>query len=173
MADGPTRRAMLVASAAALPLAVTACRGTMALGTAPQPAPAVTRLRAQIAAERLMVARYQAVLAGPASSGSAHTLLTALLGEHEQHLRLLASRLVPGSPQAAGAGPGPALPARPVPAADLASRSRAVAYLAAAEQAASDRLLAQIGHVPPSLAQALASIAASEATHVPALQGIR
>ncbi len=173
MPDGPSRRAVLVASAAALPLAVAGCRGTMALGTPPRPSAAVTRLRAQISAEQLMVARYRAVLAGtlpPGGAPAVRRVLSALLAEHEQHLRLLRSRLVPGSPRAAGAGPAPAVPARPVPAADLASARHAVAYLASAEQAASDRLLAQVGLVPPALAQLLASIAASEATHVPALR---
>jgi hypothetical protein len=168
--DGPSRRAVLVASAAALPLAVAGCRGTMALGTPPRPSAAVTRLRDQIAAEQLWVARSGAVGAGPARDPGLRPVLSALLAEHEQHLRLLRSRLVPGSPRAAGAGPGPGVPARPVPAADLASAHRAVAYLAAAEQAASDRLLAQVGLVPPALAQILASIAASEATHGPALR---
>lgn len=169
MPDGPTRRAVIAASVAALPLAVAGCRGTMALGTPPGPTAAAIRLRDQITAERLMVARYQAVLAAPGSPGAARAVLAALLAEHQQHLRALRSRLLPGSPRAAGAGPGPAIPARPVPAADLAAAGRALAYLAAAEQAASDRLLALVGHVPPALAQLMASIAASEATHVPVL----
>ena len=38
-----------------------------------------------------------------------------------------------------------------------------------AEQAASDRLIGQLGGLPPSLAQLFASIAASDATHATAL----
>jgi hypothetical protein len=38
------------------------------------------------------------------------------------------------------------------------------------EQAASDRLIGWLNGLPPTLAQLFASIAASEATHVPYLQ---
>jgi hypothetical protein len=44
------------------------------------------------------------------------------------------------------------------------------ATLEHAEQAASDRLIGQLAGLPPALAQLFASIAASEATHVPLLQ---
>jgi hypothetical protein len=48
-----------------------------------------------------------------------------------------------------------------------------VIALEEAEQAASDRLIGQLAALPPSLAQLFASIAASEATHVPYLQAAR
>jgi hypothetical protein len=43
-------------------------------------------------------------------------------------------------------------------------------FLRAAELHASDALLSRLGTVPPSLAQLLASISASEATHAAMLQ---
>src|SRR6202044_3538712 len=103
--DGPTRRAVLVVSAAAVPLLVTACRGVQVLGAPPPPAPDITQLRSAIAAERLMIDRYG--LAGTRAAGhpAAAGRLAALLTEHRQHLALLQARLVvpPGSP--AGAAP--------------------------------------------------------------------
>jgi hypothetical protein len=167
----PTRRVVLAASAA-LPLLVAGCRGTQVLGAPPQPSAAVRRLRAAIAAEQSMVARYRRVLAlltdGRAPSGSgpaARATLAGLLAEHQDHLRQLQARLIPGSPQAAGAAPLPAPSVTGVPAAPR----QAISYLGAAEQAASDRLLGEVLQVPPSLAQLFASISASEATHVPVL----
>jgi hypothetical protein len=167
----PTRRVMLAASAA-LPLLVVGCRGTDALGTPPQPSAAVRRLRAAIAAEQTMVASYQRVLAvladGKTAAGrgpAARATLAGLLAEHQDHLRLLRSRLIAGSPQAAGGGPLPSPAVTGVPAAPR----QAISYLGRAEQAASDRLLGEVLLVPPSLAQLFASISASEATHVPVL----
>jgi len=167
----PTRRAVLAASAA-LPLLVAGCRGTQVLGTPPQLSGAVRQLRAAIAAEQTMVARYQRVLAlladGRAAAGSgpaARATLAGLLAEHQDHLRQLRARLIPGSPQAAGAGP---LPSPSVTGVPTAPRP-AIGYLSRAEQAASDRLLGSVLLVPPSLAQLFASISASEATHVPVL----
>jgi hypothetical protein len=95
-------------------------------------------------------------------------VLAATLAEHEDHLRQLRGRLVPGSPLAAGSAPlprpaAPGLPPGP---------RRMLAALARAEQAASDDLLARLDAASPSLAQLLASIAASEATHAPALYAI-
>ncbi|MGH3274826.1 MAG: hypothetical protein ACRDNZ_10985 [Streptosporangiaceae bacterium] len=173
MPADPTRRVVLAASAV-LPLLVVGCRGTQVLGTPPQPSGAVRRLRAAIAAEERMVARYQSVIAllahdrtaGSGSESTAQAALAAMLAEHREHLRQLQSRLIPGSPRAADAGPVPTGPASPVPAAPR----QAISYLSAAEQAASDRLLGAVLLVPPSLAQLFASISASEATHVPVLQ---
>jgi hypothetical protein len=51
-----------------------------------------------------------------------------------------------------------------------AEPAAAVAFLRAAEQHASDALLSQLGLAPASLAQLLASISASEATHAAFLQ---
>jgi outer membrane murein-binding lipoprotein Lpp len=167
----PTRRVVLAASAA-LPLLVAGCRGTQVLGTPPQLSAAVRHLRAAIAAEQSMVASYQRVLAlltdGRAAAGSgpaARATLAGLLAEHQDHLRQLRARLIPGSPQAAGCGPRPA----PSVTGGPATPRQAISYLGAAEQAASDRLLSGVLQVPPSLAQLFASISASEATHVPVL----
>jgi hypothetical protein len=167
---GPTRRAVLAASAAAVPLLVSGCRGVQVLGTPPPPAPDVRQLLAAITAERQLISRYHAVLAGPARHTAAAQRLGGLLAEHEQHLTQLESRLIvpPGSAQSvpvnspsAGKAAGPA---------DLAA---ALAALAAEEGAAAARLAAQLLGSPPSLAQLLASISASETTHVPVLNQLR
>lgn len=168
MAADPTRRALLAATAA-LPLLVAGCKGTEALGKPPGPPPDVTRLRAVMAAEDELIARYQAVVrlaaggqyVGPATS----RVLAQVLAEHQAHLRRLRASLIPGSPQAAGSGPLP----RPSVPAPPSSGAQAVGELAAAERAASSRLLAQVAQAPPALAQLLASIGAAEATHAAAL----
>ena len=88
-----------------------------------------------------------------------------MLAEHQDHLRQLqrprCSRAHRRRPALA-----PAAACRPVTEGPAAPR-QAISYLGAAEQAASDRLIGQVAEVPPSLAQLFASIAASEATHVP------
>jgi hypothetical protein len=169
VAADPGRRAVLAATAV-LPLLVAGCRGAQALGTAPEPAQGVTELRGAIWAEELMVARYQAairLLDDGTRSGTGRTL-AGLLAEHQDHLRQLRARFVPGSPLAAGSGP---LRRPPAPAAPASAR-QAIASLSGAELAASDRLLGGVPHVPPSLAQLFASISASEATHVPLLRAL-
>lgn len=172
----PTRRAVLAASAV-LPLLAAGCRGADALGAPPRPSGAAVRLRDAITAEQLMVARYRAVarrLEQPGAAGpAARAAVAALAAEHAEHLRQLRSRLIPGSPQAAGSGPLPPAPAAALPASVAAAGPAAqLRFLAGAEQDASDRLLSQVTHVPGALAQLLASIAASEATHVPALHAL-
>jgi len=166
-------RRLVLAGTAALPLLAAGCRGTMALGTPPQPAPDVGILRAATATEQILVLRYQdalRLLRAPPAAGAEpelNAILARLLAEHLQHLRQLRSRLIPGSPRAAGSGPlhvtRPAAPA---------TTSQAVTSLISAEQAASDQLLRQVAApgVPAALAQLLASISASEATHVPVLR---
>jgi hypothetical protein len=166
------RRALL-AGAATLPLLAAGCRGTMALGTPPQPAPDVGVLRDATATEQTLVTRYQDALrllrAAPATGNepALSAILARLLAEHQEHLRQLRARLIPGSPQAAGSRP-PRVPrpARP------STTGQAVTSLISAERAASDHLLRQVttAGVPASLAQLLASISASEATHVPVLR---
>lgn len=169
MTDGPTRRAVLVASAAAVPLLVTACRGVQVLGAPPPPAPDITQLRSAIAAERLMIGRYHQVITRAAGHQATVTRLTALLSEHQQHLALLQARLVIPAGSAAASPDGSPPAVKPVPA-DLAG---ALSALAADEQAAARRLSTQLLVMPPSLAQLLASISASEATHVPVLSELR
>ena len=171
MAGPATRRAML-AGAALLPVFLAGCKGLDALGTPPQPAPDVGLLQAAVAAEELMVARYEAALRQAPTVPEA--TLRALILEHQQHLGQLRARFVAGSPQAARAAtPSPAGPgARHSPApgpSGPAEPSQLASYLAGAEQAASDYLLRQLRLAPPALAQLLASISASEATHVPVL----
>lgn len=166
LAGGPTRRAVLAGSVAAVPVLISGCRGVEVLGTPPPPAPDVRLLRATIVAEQQLISRYHAVLAGPGRAVA--TRLAVLLTEHEQHLAQLRKRLVVpvGSAQslAPAATPGASTPP------DLAG---ALAALSAAEQAAAQRLGTGLLTVPPSLAQLLASISASEATHVPVLDQLR
>jgi hypothetical protein len=158
---GATRRSVL-AAAASLPLVAAGCsKGIGALGTPPRPSPDVAVLRDAIDGETLMISRYNAVLtAVPALAGS----LRPLLQQHHEHLARLRARLIEprgGSqpqhtPSAAAATAGPPAPGTPAAAQN---------YLRLAEQTAASTLLGKITTVPPSLAQLLASIAASEATH--------
>jgi hypothetical protein len=162
----PTRRVVLAATAA-LPFLVTGCKGVAALESIPRPPRDVVLLRAAISAEQLMIARYEAVIAMlRGGSGGLPSVLLPLLGQHRQHLAQLRSRLIVPAGAAPAASPGRSSPSsRPPPAPALA-----IAYLQAAEQDASARLLDQLLAAPTSLAELLASIAASEATHVPVLE---
>jgi hypothetical protein len=148
---------------------LTGCKGIQALGTPPPPAPDIVALRSAIAAEELMVARYTAVIRQFGSGGAAAGAVQTVLAEHGLHLVQLKSRLIepPGSTPSAGARPHPTATPTPQIASTLAA---ALTSLQQAEQAASDWLIGQIGVLPASLAQLFASIAASEATHVPFLQ---
>jgi hypothetical protein len=164
---------VLAATAASLPLlALSGCKGVGALATPPRPAPDVAVLKAAIAAEEVMIARYDAVITRSARLAGS---LRPLRAEHQSHLIQLRSRLIvpPGSAAAspspsrsgrAAAGPGPG-PAGAGPAGPAA----AISYLQAAERHAASTLLHQLIAVSPSLAQLMASVAASEATHVAAL----
>lgn len=166
---GPTRRRVLGASALTA-LAVAGVAGCAAgqpwpWAAPPRSAPDVGVLRDVIAAEATMIARYTSVLAAfPALSRTA----APLLAEHRSHLAQLRAWLV--IPR--GAGPSASAAARvpvrrppPVP----ASPAAAVAYLRAAERGQAAALVRWLVAVPPSLAQLLASIGASEATHAAAL----
>ena len=83
--------------------------------------------------------------------------------EHSAHL----AQLNPGGRSLPGARPAPS----PSPTVHVTGTVAAeLTALEQAEQAASDRLIGQLAGLPPSLAQLFASIAASEATHVPFLQ---
>jgi hypothetical protein len=160
---------MLTASAALPLIALAGCNGVGALAAPPPPAPDVTVLTAAIAREQLMIARYEAVLAVPLDrAGGLAATLEPLLAEHRAHLAQLRSRLIV-PPGAARPSPSPSArrPPRPVV---PGTESAAVAFLRAAELHASDALLSRLGTVPPSLAQLLASISASEATHAARLQ---
>lgn len=165
----PSRRLVLAAVAAGS-LGLAGCKGITALGHVPKPGRDVVTLEHAIAAEELMVARYQAAVtalsagaAGQASAGKtarAKAAVGTILAEHEAHLAHLRDRLVlPPRLKTAKPKPSPAAP--PLP----AGRHAILADLAAAESAASDRLIGWLADAPPSLAQLMASVAASEAAH--------
>jgi hypothetical protein len=170
VAAGRTRRAVLAAAAALPLLAVSGCKGVGALATPPRPAPDVAVLRSAIAAEEVMIARYDAVMTRSASLAAR---LRTLRGEHRLHLAQLRSRLIVPPASAAAASPSPSPSGQPPagPGSVPAGSAAAISYLQAAEQAAAATLLRQLAAVSPSLAQLMASVAASEATHVTALAG--
>ena len=171
-APGLSRRALLTASAAALPMLVSACKGVQALGTPPPPPAAVRTLEAAISAEAAMIARYASAL--KQLRAGAYTAARAVQAEHVAHLARLRSRLV----EPPGARPSPVNPPHGSlsdgPGAGGVGGPHAVlGHLEIAEQAASDRLIGELGTLPPSLAQLFASIAASEATHAEYLRAER
>ncbi len=178
MTSGLPRRALLTASAAALPLLVTGCKGIQALGTPPPPPEDVRTLQAAISAEAAMVARYASALKLLTPPGSlrydraaaeiaAYASARAVRAEHVAHLAQLRSRLIEPPGARPSAHPPPRSPSSgPSPAAGASDADAVLGELAAAEQAASDRLIGDLDGLPPSLAQLFASIAASEATHV-------
>lgn len=159
MARDATRRCVLTAAAAALPLVAAGCKGIAALGPPPKPAPDVTVATDAIAVETQLIARYNAVLAvNPALAPT----LRPLLAQHHEHLvRLRARLIVP-----VGGQPLPTPRATPHHTSQVpGTRATALGYLRDAEDAASGALLTHLATAPPSLAQLLASISASEATH--------
>jgi hypothetical protein len=159
MARDATRRRVLAAATAALPLVMTGCKGITALGNPPKPAPDVAVANAAVAVERQLIAHYAAVLS--AMPGLAATL-RPLLAQHHDHLARLRARLiVPPGGQPLPAPRATAIGHAPVPGTPAA----ALGYLRDAEDAAATALLAHLTAAPPSLAQLLASISASEATH--------
>lgn len=174
-----SRRALLGAAAAALPILITSCKGIKVLGTPPPPAPDVITLRNAIAAEKLLVATYTSALSllhsqSPGQPTAQVVTLAAAIravqADHAAHLQRLESRLIVPAGSALARSPSPT----PSPSISLTGGvSAEVAALEQAEQAASDRLIGQLAGLPPSLAQLFASIAASEATHVPYLQAAR
>jgi hypothetical protein len=129
----------------------------------------VAVLKAAIAAEEVMIARYDAVITRSARLAGS---LRPLRAEHQSHLVQLRSRLIvpPGS-AAASPSPSPSRSGRAaaVPGPVPAGTAAAISYLQAAERHAASTLLHQLIAVSPSLAQLMASVAASEATHVAAL----
>jgi hypothetical protein len=168
--ETPSRRAVLAAAVrgvplAAVPLALAACRGVQVLGSPPPPPADIRTLSAAITAEELMVGRYRATIAQlPASDTASLLAVRTVQAEHVAHLTQLRSRLIEPAPH-------PSATTRPVtiPPGSAGSLLQA---LEQAEQAASDRLIGQLLVLPPALAQLFASIAASEATHVPYLRQV-
>jgi hypothetical protein len=181
------RRRLLIASAATLPLllATTGCRsadlfaGPDPLGGRPPLAPGTVVLEAAIAAEVQMISRYRSVMSAAAGKSASRGVLAALLAQHEQHLVQLRARLiVPAgasasqSPSASGS-PGSAAPSGSPGSAPASSAGpETIAGLRAAERQSAATLLRQLVIVEPALAQLLASIAASDATHVSALAAL-
>ena len=158
VAQEATRRRVLVAAALAVPLAAAGCKGVGALGTPPKPAPGVAVVSSAIAGEKALIARYGAVLA--ASPGLAGELRPLLAHHHEHLARLHAQLIIPrGARQSPAPSRSPRMPRPP------GTPAAALAYLRDAENAAAAALLAHLATAPPSLAQLLASISASEATH--------
>jgi hypothetical protein len=159
MAREATRRCVLAVAAAALPLAAAGCKGLAALGSPPKPAPGVAVASAAVAVERQLIGHYGAVLgAVPALAAT----LRPLLAQHQDHLaRLRAQLIVPPGGQPLPTPRATALAPAPAP----GTAAAALHYLRDAEDAAAAALLAHLAAAPPSLAQLLASISASEATH--------
>ena len=162
---------MLLASAAALPLLLGAagCRSSDVF-TGPDPLAGrpplghdVLTLQAVIAAEENMIDLYQLAISGDSGTTRARTL-RSLLAQHQQHLVQLKARLI--VPPGASPSPSPSS-ASPSPRASTVSITR----LRAAERASAADLVRWLATAPPALAQLLASIAASDATHATALGG--
>jgi len=171
--ETPSRRAVLVAAVrgvplAAAPLALAACRGVQVLGSPPPPPADIRALSVAIKAEEQMVAMYgAAIVALPAGAAAALLAARTVQAEHAAHLRQLRSRLIEPAPH-------PSATPRPVtlPPGTTGTTGSVLQALEQAEQAASDKLIAQLRVLPPALAQLFASIAASEATHVPYLRHV-
>jgi hypothetical protein len=171
VSDIVPRRRVLLASAAALPLLLGAagCRSSDVF-TGPDPLAGrpplghdVLTLQAVIAAEENMIDLYQLAIGGDSGATRARTL-RSLLAQHQQHLVQLKARLI--VPPGASASPSPSS-ASPSPRASTVSITR----LRAAERASAADLVRRLVTAPPALAQLLASIAASDATHATALGG--
>jgi len=162
---------VLLASAAALPLLLGAagCRSSDVF-TGPDPLAGrpplghdVLTLQAVITAEENMIDLYQLAISGDPGTTRARTL-RSLLAQHQQHLVQLKARLI--VPPGASPSPSPSS-ASPSPRASTVSITR----LRAAERASAADLVRRLATAPPALAQLLASIAASDATHATALGG--
>jgi hypothetical protein len=171
VSDIVPRRRVLLASAAALPLLLGAagCRssdvfsGPDPLAGRPPLGHDVLMLQAVIAAEENMIDLYQLAISGDSGTTQARTL-RSLLAQHQQHLVQLKARLI--VPPGASASPSPSS-SSPSPRASTVSITR----LRAAERASAADLVRRLATAPPALAQLLASIAASDATHATALGG--
>jgi hypothetical protein len=179
VSDIVPRRRVLVASAVALPLLLgsAGCRSSDAF-TGPDPLAGrpplghdVLTLQAVIAAEENMIDLYRTATSGdsPIRGAPRARTLRSLLAQHEQHLVRLRARLVvpPGMPPSPS--PSPSSGGRPTP--SPRSARVMVAQLRAAERASAADLVQRLATAPPALAQLLASIAASDATHATALGG--
>jgi len=147
------RRSVLAAAVAAVSVLATGCKGVGGLGARPRQKPDVAVLRAAIGTEQALIARYHAALA--ASPGLKQTL-DPVLDQHLAHLAALRSRLI-----GATVAPHPEA---------SAGQAGTLGALAGAEQAAAAALVSRLATASPSLAQLLASISASEASHAALLR---
>ncbi len=143
-------------------LGLTGCKGITALGPVPKVSGNVLALEQAIAAEEVLISRYQLALGHQSGGGGRQELLTTIQAEHEAHLHKLRSALVVPPKYATsklrtGPGSAPALPG---------GTAFTLAALASDERAAVVRLTAELLDAPAPLAQLLASIAAAEAAHV-------
>lgn len=169
---GATRRQVLTASALAMLAAgVSGCSAgpTWPWAKPPRAAPDVGVLREVIDAEYTMISRYTAALSAYPGLAAA---ISPVLAEHRQHLARLRARLVipPGaSASVAAVAAPPRLPEPRLP----AGQAAVLGYLRSAERAAASALVGRLASVPPSLAQLMASIGASEATHAALLGSAR
>jgi hypothetical protein len=153
------RRSVLAATVMTVPLLTAACRGVGGLGTLPKAGPDVALLQGAIDTEQALIARYRLAIAG--SPGLARTL-SPLLAQHRQHLARLTSMLIePASPSAAPRSS----PSSSAPVGNGSDPSATLAALETAETDAASSLAGRLALAPPALAQLLASIAASEASH--------
>ncbi len=153
------RRSVLAAAAVTVPLVAAGCKGVGGLGTLPKAGPDVAVLRGAIGTEQALIDRYRSAMAG--SPGLAGTL-GPLLAQHREHLARLTSMLI----EPPGRSPPPrAAPSSPGTAGTGSAPAATLAALEAAETAAARSLTARLALAPPALAQLLASIAASEASH--------
>jgi hypothetical protein len=170
---------MLLASAAALPLLLgtAGCRSSDVF-TGPDPLAGrpplgqdVLTLQAVIAAEEGMIDLYRAAISGDSGKHRAARARTlrALLAQHEQHLARLKARLI--VPPGMSASPSPSPSPDGSGSAFFSGGPVSMARLRAAERASAANLVRRLATAPPALAQLLASIAASDATHVTALGG--
>ncbi len=170
---------MLLASAAALPLllATAGCRSSDAF-TGPNPLAGppplgrdVLTLQAVIAAEENLIDLYRTAIDGDPGAARLRTL-RPLLAQHGQHLAQLRARLiVPPGTSASPSPSGGSSPRASTTPARVSPTHISTARLRAAERASAAGLVQRLATVPPALAQLLASIAASDATHVTVLGG--
>ena len=166
-AAGQPSRRLLITAVAAGSLGLAGCKGITALGPVPALSASVLALERAIAAEEALAGRYQLALSQLSSAGSPgaarrQRLLSAIHRDHQSHLRQLRAALVVPAGYAksklrTSQRSAPGLPG---------GASAALTALAADERAAAARLTGELLDAPPSLAQLLASIAASEAAHV-------
>lgn len=159
----PTRRALLLGGAAGL---LAACTRAPAPPRAAAVDPDAALRSAAVGRERALLAAYDAVLS---ASPAALARLGPLRAEHEAHLTALGvgTRAFP----AGSAPPSPSSPvASPSPSAAAAAGAPSVRGLVRAERAAAAAHAGATATATPDLAALLAQLAASESSHLVALQ---